>query len=85
LVEDLIGHFKIGEDVQGVGVVIEQIMQLEDLAGDREIADDTRGLAAGSPPPARAARAISCAHLLKTRPLMASTLALMCLTLDHLL
>ena len=47
MVENFIGHFEIGENVQGVGVVIEQVMQLEDLAGDGEIADDTGGLGNG--------------------------------------
>ena len=39
LVEDLIGHFEVGEDVDGVLVVVEQVVEFDDLAGDGGVVD----------------------------------------------
>ena len=47
LVENFIRDFKVGEDVDGVLVVVELVVKFEDLSGERQIVDDARVLGNG--------------------------------------
>lgn len=44
LIEDFVRDLKVGEDIHSVGVIVELVVELEDLAGDGRIIDDRGGL-----------------------------------------